>query len=109
MKKQKIVSTALMGLLVAGGAQLVAEKASAIKKGNVKCKGISTKWVNDCGANGHKCSGYAKSNFDKNEWLEMTPSDCKTLQNAIKNSAVKAYIEKIQKGTATAVGNGKKI
>lgn len=106
---KKILSSTLMGLLVAGGAQLVAEKASALKEGHVKCKGISTKWVNDCGANNHGCGGKAATNFDKNEWLGMSPKACKAVQQAIKNTAVKAYIEKIQTGTATAVKNGKTI
>ncbi len=110
MKKQdkKILSTVLIGLLAAGG-QLIGEEASALEPGHIKCKGIATKWTNDCGANGHGCHYHAKTDFNKNEWIGMSKADCDKIQRAIKNPAIKAYIKKIQKNTASAVKSGKKI
>ena len=76
----------------------------------VPCKGVATKWVNDCGANGHDCASSAKSNFDANEWLYMSSAeDCSAVKSALKSTAVKNYIERIQKGTVAATKRGKKF
>ena len=93
-----------MGILATGG---MIENANAAKK--IYCKGIATKWVNDCGANGHDCASQATSNFDKNEWLKMTSKDCEAVKSALKNKAVRDYVERIQKGTIVAVKRGKKF
>ena len=104
MKKKIVLSSAaLIGTLATGMI------STANAKDKIHCKGIATKWVNDCGANGHDCHASATSNFDANEWLKMTPKDCKTVQEAIKNPVVKAYVERIQKGTVVAVKRGKKF
>ena len=107
MKKKVVLSSAaLIGALASG----VTQTADAAKSsGKIHCEGISTKWVNDCGANGHDCAGAAKSNFDSKEWLYMSPDDCKTVQKALKNKAVRNYVERIQKGTVVAVKRGKKF
>ena len=75
----------------------------------VNCTGIATKWVNDCSANGHACGGQAKTNFDSKEWLKMDKKDCEAIQIALKNPALKKYVEMVQKGTAGAVKRGKKL
>ena len=106
MKKKAILSSAaLVGMLSAGGAIEQSQAADKL----IHCKGISTKWVNDCGANGHECSSHASKNFDAQEWLKMTKKDCQVVQKALKNKAVKSYIERIQKGTVVATKRGKKF
>ena len=68
MKLLHVVSSALVGAgLVVGGMALSAPKWA--KKGAtlVKCKGIAKKGQNDCGANGHACSGKAAKDNDPNE------------------------------------------
>jgi uncharacterized membrane protein len=42
----------------------------------VKCAGIAKKGKNHCGANGHKCGGMAKKDFDKNEWIYVRKEVC---------------------------------
>jgi uncharacterized membrane protein len=42
----------------------------------VKCAGIAKKGKNHCGANGHKCGGMAKADFDKNEWIYVRKEVC---------------------------------
>ena len=112
MKKKNLLSSAV---LVGALASSVTQSANATSmhksksSGKIHCKGISTKWVNDCGANGHECAGAAKSNFDSNEWLYMPSEDCKMVQNALKNKAVRSYVERIQKGTVVAIKRGKKF
>ena len=105
-----LTSAALIGILANGCGSmmgLMGKKSGSSKK--IHCKGIATKWVNDCGANKHKCAGQAKSNFDRNEWLKMSEKDCMTVQKALKNKAVRSYVERIQKGTVVATKRGKKF
>ena len=111
MKKKVVLSSAaLIGALASGVTQAADTSMHKGKSsGKVHCKGISTKWVNDCGANGHDCAGAAKSNFDSQEWLYMSSEDCKTVQGALKNKAVRDYVERIQKGTVVAAKRGKKF
>ena len=103
-KKMTLLVSALVGIFSTG----FATKDAFAKKG-IHCKGISTKWVNDCSANGHACAAQATKNFDKNEFLIMGKEDCMAIQNALKNQAVKDYVEKIQKGTIVAAKRGKKF
>ncbi len=106
MKRITFLTSALIGLLTTGCSSM---SMTAAKGGKVHCKGIATKWVNDCGANGHKCASQAKSNFNRNEWLKMSKADCMTVQKALKNKAVRKYVKRVQKGTVVAVKRGKKF
>ena len=113
MKSKKTLNAAVAGLLISGATYSTTVKASGTKDApggkNIHCEGVAMKYVNDCGANGHKCGGQAASNFQKGEWLKMSKEDCKAVKTAIKNPAIKRYLERIQKGTAAAVKSGKKI
>ena len=42
----------------------------------VKCAGIAKAGQNDCGANGHGCAGYAKTDGDANEWVYVPEGTC---------------------------------
>lgn len=106
-KNKKIITAAVAGVLAQGG--LLANNTDAAKKGDIHCEGISTKWANDCGANGHSCANKAEKNFDGNEWISMTPADCKKIQAAVKDPAVKKYIELVQKRTVVATKRGMKF
>ncbi len=105
MKKRISKKIALGGLILTSCTLSAMEATQA----ETHCKGVATKWVNDCKANGHGCSMHAEANFDANEWLKLSSKDCKQVQEAIKNPVVKRYIERIQKGTVTAVKRGKKF
>jgi uncharacterized membrane protein len=41
-----------------------------------KCAGIVKKGQNDCGANGHSCSGKGAIDNDPNEWIFMPKGLC---------------------------------
>ena len=123
IKNKALISTAILGVLFASHQSFAkkknmnpkASKATKVNEMNYKCKGVATKWVNDCGggtgANRHSCAGHALVNFDKSEWLRMSKKDCHDVQMALKNPAIKAYVEKIRNGTEAAMrrGKGKKM
>jgi uncharacterized membrane protein len=109
MDKKKLLMTAAILSVMNTGMMEESQASGSHNKNGTKCKGVATKWVNDCSANGHGCGGQAKVNFDKEEWLSMTKDDCEAVKEALKNQAVRKYLERIQKGTAEAVKNGKKV
>ena len=85
MKKvttKAIVATALTGVLAAGiGAVVNQKEALAGKEGMEKCAGIVRKGMNDCGANGHSCSGMAEDDGDANEWIYVPEGTCEKIVN----------------------------
>ena len=103
--KKELTTVALAGAVL-GGVAITSQTAMAKE---VNCKGVATKWVNDCQANGHECAMKAIKNFDNEEWLKMDEKDCKAVKSALKSAALKRYIEKIQKGTVVATKRGKKF
>ena len=105
--KKEFKTIALAGAVLASTA--TTSIASNTVNKEVSCKGVATKWVNDCQANGHDCAVQAKKNFDKKEWLTMKQADCEVVKAALKSKAMRAYIEKIQKGTVVATKRGKKF
>jgi len=50
--------------------------AHSAKDGYEKCQGIVKAGLNDCGANGHACAGYAKVDSDPNEWIYLPEGTC---------------------------------
>lgn len=52
-------------------------------EGKIKCKGVAKKGQNDCAANGHACAGYAKKDYDPNEWVYKSEEVCKELQKKV--------------------------
>ena len=49
----------------------------------VKCKGIAKKGQNDCGANGHPCSGHATKSGDPNEWIFVPEGVCEKIVGGV--------------------------
>ncbi len=91
MKLLQVVSSALVGagLVVSGvvwGAPSWAKKDSTI----VKCKGIVKKGQNDCGANGHACSGKAAKDNDPNEWIYLPEGVCEKITGGVVLQRTKA-------------------
>lgn len=60
------------------------------KKGDTieKCQGIAKKGKNDCGANGHSCSGQAKVDHDPKEWVYTPSGLCDKLGGSILKTKV---------------------
>ena len=52
---------------------------SANIPGMEKCFGIAKKGNNDCGNESHNCSGEAKMDGDKNEWLYVPKGLCERI------------------------------
>lgn len=55
------------------------------KKGDtiVKCRGITKKGKNDCGANGHSCANQAKKDLDDNEWVYVPEGVCEKIVGGV--------------------------
>ena len=53
--------------------------AHAGKEGYEKCQGVVKAGMNDCGANGHGCSGNAKVDGDANEWIYVPEGTCEKI------------------------------
>lgn len=49
------------------------------KEGYEKCQGIAKAGMNDCGANGHACAGYASVDSDPNEWVYVPEGTCEKI------------------------------
>lgn len=49
-----------------------------------KCKGVAKAKMNDCGANGHGCAGYAKKDNDPNEWVFVPEGLCVKIGGVVK-------------------------
>lgn len=68
--------------------------AHAGKEGYEKCQGIAKAGQNDCGANGHGCAGFAKTDGDKNEWVYVPEGTCdKIVGGVVKAPKKKAAAE----------------
>ena len=77
-----VVATALTGVLAAGiGTVANHKEAFAGQEGMEKCAGIVKKGMNDCGANGHDCSGMAEDDGDVNEWIYVPEGTCEKIVN----------------------------
>lgn len=48
-----------------------------------KCAGIVKAGLNDCEANGHSCAGFAKTDFDPNEWIYMPVGTCERVGGSV--------------------------
>ena len=78
MKSNIKVSTAASILAVALMSGNAAD-AHAGKEGYEKCQGIAKAGMNDCGANGHACAGYAAVDADPNEWIYVPEGTCEKI------------------------------
>ncbi|MFK7871890.1 MAG: DUF2282 domain-containing protein [Oligoflexales bacterium] len=72
--------TLIIAAAAAAGIVSLQSASAKPKKGPWKpCYGVAAKGMNDCGANGHDCAGYAKVDNDPSEWVKMPASVCKKL------------------------------
>ena len=67
--------TSLLGLSLAGAA--AAEDAKRPPK--EKCYGVVKKAQNDCASAAHSCSGEAKADGDKGEWMWVPKGTCEKI------------------------------
>ena len=96
MNKNKILMMAAVSGLVMGGVS----DSYAGREGFEKCKGIAPKGANGCGANDHKCGGFAKNDFDSEEWVYVKEGSCSDIQKAMKSPALRGYAREIARAAA---------
>ena len=72
------LAAAALTTFVAGVA-LMTTDAQAGSGDKEKCAGIVKAGQNDCGANGHSCSGKAKTDGDPNEWIYVPKGTCQKI------------------------------
>ena len=75
------------GAIIAVTSTLLLGSASSLMAAGAteKCHGVAKAGANDCGANGHACAGYAKTDYDPKEWKMVPAGTCKQLQAEVKN------------------------
>lgn len=96
----------LIGLAVSGLVAGISGNAMASGTGQNPCKGVAPKGANSCGANGHKCGGFAKDSFNAKEWIYLSDADCKATTKALKTTpALKKYIEAVAKNARNYKAN----
>jgi uncharacterized membrane protein len=103
MNKNKILMMAAVTGLALGGANAYAGKA-----GYEKCKGVAPKGANGCGANDHKCGGFAKTDFDSEEWVYVKEGSCAEIKKAMKSPALREYAREIAKSAVKYQDNAPK-
>ena len=91
MNKNKILMMAAVTGLMIGGSN-----AYAGRDGFEKCKGIAPKGANGCGANDHKCGGFAtKTDSNSEEWVYVKEGSCADIKKAMKSPALREYAREI--------------
>ncbi len=73
--KKTTANAALAGVMAMGLGVMSAD-AVAAKPGFEKCAGIVKAGMNDCGTSKHSCSGMAKTNSAKDEWIYVPAGTC---------------------------------
>lgn len=75
MDGKTLAKSAVLGAL-ALGVLGSSNSARADKEGMEKCAGIARAGKNDCGTSKHACSGQAKTDGDKEEWIYVPKGTC---------------------------------
>ena len=94
MKKNNLLMIAAVTGLISG-TQVSDSKAGVA--GMEACKGTAPAGANSCGANNHACGGYARTDWDSDEWVYVKEGGCKLVQDAIKNPVIKSYVKEVAK------------
>jgi len=103
-KNKLLMMAAISGLVLGGGVS----DSYAGKDGYEKCTGVAPKGANGCGANDHKCGGFAKSDFDSEEWVYVKEGTCSEIKKAMKSSALKEYAREIARAAVKYQDNAPK-
>lgn len=82
--KNAISAVLALGLSCGSASAFAETKSSGMEMnadipGMEKCYGIAKKGMNDCGTANHNCSGEAKQDAAKNEWLHVPTGLCKKI------------------------------
>ena len=82
-----LTQSAIASLFVLG--TLASGNALAANAGFEKCEGVVKAGMNDCGTSKHSCSGQAKADSDKGEWLYVPEGTCNKIVGATIKTADK--------------------
>lgn len=91
----KIITNAISAVLALGLASATSPAMAASEtmnmadnvKGMEKCYGVAKAHLNDCGNGIHSCSGEAKVDGDKKEWVFVPTGLCKRINGGNSNPA----------------------
>lgn len=79
----KMIINAISAVLALGVTSTSIAKSSPMQEstaqGMEKCFGIVKAGMNDCGNASHSCSGEAKQDGDKSEWIFLPEGYCKKI------------------------------
>ncbi len=73
---KQVALAALTSALALGA---ITTEVIAGKPGHEKCAGIVKTGMNDCGTSKHECSGKAKADNMKEEWIYVPAGTCKKI------------------------------
>ncbi|MCB9062081.1 MAG: DUF2282 domain-containing protein [Halobacteriovoraceae bacterium] len=90
MDKKILLTAALLGISTSNDVLAMGDMT-----GMEKCKGVSPMAANSCGANSHACAGFAKQQFEKNEWIKVKEGTCDKIKKALEDEDLKNYIKQI--------------
>lgn len=82
--KNAISAVIALGLTCSASAAVAETKSSGMEMnadipGMEKCYGIAKKGMNDCGTGTHNCSGEAKQDAAKDEWIHVPTGVCQKI------------------------------
>lgn len=84
MKKAPLlVAAALTGFIMTPSQADAAPKWAKSGDTIVKCRGITKKGANDCGANGHDCANMAMKDNDPKEWVYVPQGVCEKIAGGV--------------------------
>lgn len=78
-KNTPLTTSIAAASILASALSPLSASAHADKPGFEKCRGIAKAGMNDCGANGHACAGFAKVDGDANEWIFVPEGTCQKI------------------------------
>lgn len=79
MNANRSLAAAAIASLLGLSLATVADAEDAKRPPKEKCYGIAKKAQNDCASAAHSCSGEAKADGDKGEWLWVPKGTCEKI------------------------------
>ena len=86
---QRIISSAVAGLVSLGSAGSVLAHDATDKNDKEKCFGVAKKNANDCGTASHSCAGQAKADGAADEWKFVAKGGCEKMGGKLKKPEAK--------------------
>jgi len=78
---QNLLSTAISGLLVAGGL-IATQPVGAADNDREQCAGVVRAGMNDCATSRNACHGHVQSDADSEAWIYLPKGTCDRIVGA---------------------------